>query len=653
MDDRKKKKDELISELLKLRKKVARLEKAKGKGAPAPKKGKTEGDTNLGEVLRNFPVMVVAFDDQCNVLYWNKECELATGYTAEEVESNSKAFQLLFPNPDPQTQLLSDWCQAGVDFASKDFYLACKDGSIRLTSWSCVAKQYPIPGWATWWTGRDVTGYRGTMVALHDAEKRYRDLYENAPVGYHMAGPDRKIIDINKTELNLIGYTRDEIVNKKSIHDLISKEDFEKYENQWKLFDSKEADEAIGIEFNMVHKNGNRIPVRLDATIIRDENNELLRTRCVVVDISEPKQMEAELRKAKDLAESATVLKDKFVSLVSHDLRSPFVALLETLKFVVGEAKSAPSEDHTDLLQHSVNTCESALQMIDQLLNISRLQTGNIKPKFQFADARSLCDRDIEKLAYLAEKKGIEIRNEIPERFRIYVDHELFEGVIQNLLSNAVKFCDKGDRITLFCPPGKDTTIAVKDSGMGIKKEILPNLFKFEEKTSTLGTSGERGSGLGLPFSKEIIDLHGGTLTVESKEGKGSTFFVQLPSVRPTILIVDDSKEERGLLKRILKNMDLEILEAENGAEAFDIVSDQNLHLVITDLKMPVLDGFGLLERVRNNKKTEGLPVIITTSGNNPKFRDKAIQLGSDEFFVKPLPREDFLSRVETFLQVG
>lgn len=651
MGDRDKKKDELISELQKLRKKIARLER--DRTGVRKHTGKPAESPPVERIFRTLPVMVMAFDSRGTVIHWNEECERVTGYTAEEIEGNPNSISLLHPASDQQAQFVRDWSKTGMEFFGKDFDLVSKDGRLKMISWSCVSRRYPVPGWDFWWVGADITNCRGTLQAFKDAETQYRDLYENAPVGYHMAGPNRKIIDINQTELDLIGYTREEIVNKKSIRDLISEEFFDRYESLWAQFQKKEIDEAKGIEFCMVHKEGRRIPVRLDATVIRDVDRNLLRTRCVVVDISEPKRLEVELRQAKEQAENATGLKDKFVSLVSHDLRSPFVAILETLKFLEGSSDRPSNSEQRDLIRHSLNTCESALTMIDQLLNISRLQTGKIKPRFRFSDGRDLCESQIEKLKYLADKKGIQLFNEIPKGCRLYVDPELFGGVVQNLLSNAVKFCGKGDVVTVFVPNREKGSLAVKDSGPGINKKLLPNLFKFEEKTATFGTGGERGSGLGLPFSKEIVDLHSGTLTVETEEKKGSTFTIRLPNVLPKILIVDDTLEDRIFLKKMLQDLEVEIREAENGENGFRSLIELSPHLIITDCRMPILDGIGFIKKIRSNKETEGIPVILMTSANNPGFRETALKAGADDFFIKPLSREDLLARVESFLQAG
>ncbi|MEE8483874.1 MAG: hybrid sensor histidine kinase/response regulator, partial [Nitrospinota bacterium] len=216
--------------------------------------------------------------------------------------------------------------------------------------------------------------------------------------------------------------------------------------------------------------------------------------------------------------------------------------------------------------------------------------------------------------------------------------------------SNAIKFSYKGGRITLFRPPGRRTAIAVKDTGTGISEKILPKLFMHEEKTTTTGTAGEKGTGLGLPFCHDIMTAHGGSLTVESAEGVGTTFYAELPPVRPKILFVDDEETIRYLFKESIHEYDLEIIEAENGEIAKRIIERDMPHLVITDISMPIMDGWELLESIRSNSKTAELPVIVLTSISDMESREKAFRMGANDFLAKPLVMEDLIPRVRRFV---
>ncbi len=357
-----------------------------------------------------------------------------------------------------------------------------------------------------------------------------------------------------------------------------------------------------------------------------------------------------ELQAAKKQAEEATKLKDKFVSIVAHDLRAPFVSIIGFLQIILKDKEQSLTENQKDKLERVLSSAKNQATMVDELLRLNRLQTGEILPKFSFVDGRQLIDNTMEKLSYLAIEKGIEMLNEVPAGMRLYVDEELFSGVVLNLLFNAIKFSEKGDKIKFFKPLDRKTAIAIQDTGIGINEEMLPHLFKSETKTTTTGTAGEKGTGLGLPFSHEILQAHSGTLTVESSKGQGSMFIAELPHVKPCILLVEGDRVTRVFFKKHLEGLGAEILEAVNGEEALAILKDAQVHLIVSDLTMPVMDGFQLLKEIKKNLTTKSVPVIVITSDKEIETREKALRLGAADFAAKPMEPEDFIPRVRKFV---
>lgn len=355
------------------------------------------------------------------------------------------------------------------------------------------------------------------------------------------------------------------------------------------------------------------------------------------------------LKLSKMQAEDATKLKDKFVSLVSHDLRGPIGSIISVLEMVQNNRDTR--EEKNKMVGLAIDSGKEMMALIEDLLNVGKLKTGKLKPEKDFIDARLFAMKAKQEFDSIAGQKGIEIINSVPELSRIHADVILFYEVIRNLVSNAVKFCHKGDAITLFIPEGEKTVIAVSDTGVGIKPGRLGSLFKYEEKTSTRGTSGEAGTGLGLPLCRDIMEAHGGSLTVESVEGKGSTFFARLPAAKPVILVVEDELIDRRLIVgNINKIVEVKIIEAEDGKRAKECFGKITPDLVITDINMPEMDGFELLEFIKNNSKTENIPVIVVTRSIDIAEKKKAFQLGADDFVTKPLVLEDFIPRVGRFL---
>jgi signal transduction histidine kinase/DNA-binding response OmpR family regulator len=241
-------------------------------------------------------------------------------------------------------------------------------------------------------------------------------------------------------------------------------------------------------------------------------------------------QANEQLLVANQEAKDANAIKDKFVALVAHDLRSPLTGMLSALEFMATDEETPLDEEHQDIVERLIGIGKSSTQMIGDVLNIGRLQSGKITIEASEVDAKQVTQNAINHLAYLAKQKGIEIHNEVPEGITFSADKTLYGEVIQNLISNAIKFCSRGQNIRCYVPEDRPKhTIAIEDSGTGMSADLLKKLFKIEEKTSMKGTSGEEGTGFGLPFSQDIMRAHTGEISVESELGKGSTFFVYLP----------------------------------------------------------------------------------------------------------------------------
>jgi signal transduction histidine kinase len=368
-----------------------------------------------------------------------------------------------------------------------------------------------------------------------------------------------------------------------------------------------------------------------------------------ITDITERKRAENELLEAKEQAEAATKLKDKFVALVAHDLRSPFTSMMGLLRLFAERKSLLTNEEDNKILDRVFKSGDRMMTMIDNLLKISMLQTGQITPQPRFFKGCAAVAVTIGSVSHNAVQKGIEIINEVPQDTRLYADPTLFDVVLLNLLSNAIKFCSRGDKITFFIPPGLKSAIAVRDTGKGIDEKKIPNLFNHEVTTTTPGTAGELGTGLGLPYSYDIMKAHGGELTVESAPGKGSVFCATLPHVKPVALVVDDDPDMLLLVRIHLGKIGMDVIEALDGKKALEAIKERLPHIIITDIMMPVMDGFALLDRLKQDSQTSAIPVIVMTSADG-EARENAFGHGADDFVSKPIEVEDLIPRVRRFV---
>ncbi len=401
-------------------------------------------------------------------------------------------------------------------------------------------------------------------------------------------------------------------------------------------------------EFTVRRKNGETFPVAASISPIRRPDG--WHTVVIARDITKNHQVELALRRAKEEAEQATRLKDQFVSLVAHDLRGPFTTIMGFLELMDSDKKDPLSKRQKGFIRWMLDSCQKMVQMIDELLNIGRLKTGKITPKPKFINAHFLVDSLLEQFTPAAAQKTIRLENAVNAQCRLYADPDLFGEVVRNLLANAIKFCRPGGQIRVTSQEGNPLTLAVRDNGIGISKKRQSKIFCLEEKSSTVGTAGEHGTGFGLPFSLELMKAHGGTLTVESKEEEGSTFYASLPEVTPQILLVDDDIDFRNLLRLRLTHQRTSVIETDSGLTALHLVAAHTFHLIIADVQMPGMNGFELLRELRNKPESREIPVILVTGDDAIATREKAFQMGANDFITKPFDYANFLPRVRRFL---
>ncbi|MBF0174115.1 MAG: response regulator [Magnetococcales bacterium] len=356
------------------------------------------------------------------------------------------------------------------------------------------------------------------------------------------------------------------------------------------------------------------------------------------------------MRQTREAALEANRQKDKFVSLVAHDLRAPLSSMVGLMEFLLDDPDGSMKPSQRDLVNDMMATGRSLIELIEGVLNIGRLKTGKIIPDKTFFDLRFFAESVIQRVVHLAREKGIAIDNQVPADVRMFADMSLFAAVVQNLLTNAIKFSQSGDTILIRQPEAGGPALEVCDRGVGIPPETLPRLFNVSEKTTTPGTAGETGTGFGLPFSFDIMEAHGGWLTVESTVGRGSVFCARLPHVKPRVMLVDDEPMDRLMVHSVLRQMDLEVLEVESGQEVLSRIAFEVPHLILSDVNMPDMDGMELLRQLKKNDQTRKIPIILITGDEKAETRDLAFRLGADDFVVKPLILHDFLPRVRHHL---
>ena len=361
---------------------------------------------------------------------------------------------------------------------------------------------------------------------LHDSELRYRRLFESARDGILILDAyTGQIIDVNPFLIEILGYRYDEFIGK----ELWEMGIFRNIEESKAAFIELQNKGYIRFEnMPLETKNGLQINVEYVSNVYYVDKVKVI--QCNIRDISERRQMEIALKESETRLRELNSTKDKFFSIIAHDLRSPFssiIGLSELLTEKMHKKDYEGIEEYTAIIQ---NSSWRAMDLLTNLIVWARLQTGRMEFKSENVDLVSLINEVTELSSDFARQKSLTIYREVPSSIIVLGDKAMISSVLRNLISNAIKFTNPGGKIVISTEQNKNIlTIIVTDNGVGIKKNEIDKLFHIESCISTPGTKEEQGTGLGLILCYDFVQKHGGKIWVESEAGKGSIFKFTIP----------------------------------------------------------------------------------------------------------------------------
>lgn len=487
----------------------------------------------------------------------------------------------------------------------------------------------------------------------------FKNLIEKSGIAFwKIVRKDEKFaIDyLSPTVYSLCGYTADELIENISlVQKIIYFDDWEKIKQITAEKNSDNLDEEREIEFRITKKNGNLAWLKTKIAIDRDYEGKVKEMYGSLIDITQSKKIEEDLARSKEELFKMNESKDKFISIISHDLRTPFSSVIGFTDLLLMDDELDP-EQTKQYLTYIKEASNRILSLVNSLLDWTRLQTGRIKFEPARLRAKDLIENSVNSLLGAAMQKEINLHYKLEGDFYIYGDSSLLSQTLFNLIGNAIKFTPRGGEIIVEGKPSSDSKqmiFSVKDTGMGIKSDKLEKLFKVESKFTTEGTEGEKGSGLGLSICKEIVEKHGGKIWVESEYGKGSSFYFTIPFASDEILLVDDNSSDRILYEKLIKFIapEYEILSLENGQKAIEKIRNNVPALIITDHIMPEVTGLDLA-RYAFNLKSVAKPRFIILSGELSDIDlEEYKKLGVNHFFKKPVDLNEFKKAIESLLE--
>ena len=363
------------------------------------------------------------------------------------------------------------------------------------------------------------------------SEARYRSILNASPDGIALTGLDGKILMVSPSLISIFGFKSETEILGHFTSDFFAGDDRERME-KW-VAAMLSGTSSGPAEYQGLRADGKTIHIESNAEFVRDAKGEPSQIIYVVRDITERKKAESKIKTANDELSKLIAEKDKFFSIISHDLRSPFNGFLGLTQIMVEEL---PTLTMSEIQSYAVSLRDSAtrlFRLLENLLNWARMQQGLIP---FYPEKIHLLSKVEESLAFMQESakiKRIEITTDIPFKLYVFTDSNALQTVIRNLISNAVKFTPKDGKvkITAHETAAKTVELSIMDSGIGMSSAMIEDLFRLDTRTTRNGTEGEPSTGLGLLLCKEFIEKHNGKLWVESKEGEGSTFYFSVPSV--------------------------------------------------------------------------------------------------------------------------
>ena len=387
-------------------------------------------------------------------------------------------------------------------------------------------------------------------------------------------------------------------------------------------------------------------------------------------------------------------LKSRFFANVSHELRTPLTLILSPIQSILKPNElSNRNETWLRLVQQNG---QRLLQMTNEILDLNKLEAGKLALQYTRVMLFSFLKRMVANFQSHAESAGIELlfQYELEKELLLKLDLKKTETILVNLLSNALKFTPSGGQVIIKVAQQQEfLQISVQDTGRGIHPNDAPHIFDRFFQTKDTTRIAEGGTGIGLALSKELTTLMGGQLTVTSELGKGSTFTLSIPLLEIvgrlsdveaqslqqnqiqeqevdanekepaiinatinstqeyTVLIVEDNKDLRQYLQTILSEK-FQVRTAENGQVALTKLAQGSLpHLIISDIMMPIMDGYQLLEQLKTNETLQRIPVIMLTALAQADHKLKALRIGVDDYMLKPFAETELLARVDNLLR--
>jgi PAS domain S-box-containing protein len=540
-----------------------------------------------------------------------------------------------------------------------------------------------------WGTQREITEQKRAEAALRESEERFAKAFHASPDALSISRiADGVILEVNDSFMSLFGFTRDELIGKSTL----ALDIYVDPAVRGRALEILEKDGRIrDFEFEMKRKSGELMLIQFSA-----ERLELHGEQCWLAigrDIAEQRRAEKEREQlllkaetARNEAEAANRMKDQFLATISHELRTPLTAILGWAHMLTGGALKESQARHAfEVIQRSA---ELQSRLVDDILDTARIITGRFNLEANPIEVGPVLQAAVDAIRPSAEAKRISLQVvSDKESSTILGDASRVQQIFWNLLSNAVKFTNEGGRVEARLTQSADSVeVAISDTGVGIEPQFLRYVFDRFRQADSTSTRRYGGLGLGLAIVRHLAELHGGSVSVSSPGiGRGSTFKVHFPAMCPIgrpqpesvpakpeskqlvegssldenpilngvhVLVVDDDPETLEMLKFILERSQAEVTTAVSVAEALRALEQSPADVLVSDLAMPMQDGYDLIRQVRSLPPEHGgnIPAVALSAYTRDTDRLRALAAGFHLHLSKPVAPSELVSAVATMV---
>lgn len=667
-----------------------------------------ESQAQFHRMTEKIPGMIFKYvlhpDSSHAVLYANSRTKDLFGFSAEAaMEDVERCMNRIHPNDLPGYQHAMMVSAETLEEFKQECRIVLDDRVIWVETTSIPER---LDNGDIVWDGVtiDITQRKETELALHESQSQFQRMTENVPgmICQYRLAPDgtEALSYVSSKCRELFGVEPEEVIqDANQLFASIHPDDVDSFYETFRK--SAQTLQPINEEFRVIlpeqglqWRRAIGQPTAMDGgTTVFDG---------VVLDITDAKQSELQLRHANDELAAATKIKDQFLANMSHEFRTPLNAILgmvEGLQNGLYGTVNAKQRTGLDVVRQSG---KHLLDLINDILDLARIESGQIQLNRAYVDVKSLCESSLQLVTPQAEKKKIRLSLNVPWNLpKLFADEQRIRQVLINLLINSVKFTPDGGAIALMvehvsssrCQVEDVLRISVIDSGIGIDPNLLDSVFlPFVQVDSSLSRTHD-GTGLGLSLVKQFIDLHGGTVTVTSQPNAGSCFAIELPfhqsqhtdkasaeeriesdsrpsqlsltesldaansfnpidpsPASPTILLAEDNDSVAMSVTWYLEARGYQVHRAIDGEIAISLAKTCNPDFILMDIQMPNLDGLSAIQQLRAMPEIKDTPIVALTGLATEDDYQRCLAAGANDYLSKPYPMEQLIEKIAALL---